>query len=168
MMLQWLLLYVSWVLICLDISVGEIPLCGIAKFLLKNVPHQQHTRVAVTLHLHQKWALWICGLCQINTQRISHYLIFIILIIRKIKRFKQLISLVNYIFMSFAHFSIIGICRLHWFIRSLLCIWDFKSVAWLFLNITWSGGFWPSRLMMAGVTHQRDITLDSHVIFIIK
>ena len=95
-------------------------------------------------------ALWIYSLCQINRQRISHYVIFVALITRDIRRFELFISLVNCMFMSCAHFPLlVGMCRhlLHWFVRPLLYIWDLNSSVWLFLNIIWSGGFWPTHLM---------------------
>lgn len=140
------------------------------KFLSRKVPHQQPTRVAVTLHLHQKWALWIYNsLCQIHRQRILHYLIFITLIIREIKRFKPLVSLLNYLLMSFAHFSIVSVLSSSSLIFETSPVYlGFNSLAWLFLNVIWSGGFWPSHLMMAEVTHERNIQWGSHVTFVIK
>ena len=96
------------------------------------------------------FSVWIYSLCQINRQRISHYVIFVTSIIRDIKRFELFISLVNCMFLSCAHFPLlVGMCchLLHWCVRPLLYIWDLNSLVWLFLNIIWSGGFWPTHLM---------------------
>ena len=96
------------------------------------------------------WSVWIYSLCQINRQRISHCVIFVTSVIRDIKSFELFISLVNCMFLSCAHFPLlVGVCRhlLHWCVRPLLYIWDLNSLVWLFLNIIWSGGFWPTHLM---------------------
>ena len=52
------------------------------------------------------------SLCQINRQRISHYVIFVTLIIKDIKRFELFISLMSCMFMSCAHFPLlVGMCH---------------------------------------------------------
>ena len=95
-------------------------------------------------------SVWIYSLCQINRQRISHCVIFVTSVIGDIKSFELFISLVNCMFLSCAHFPLlVGVCRhlLHWCVRPLLYIWDLNSLVWIFLNIIWSGGFWPTHLM---------------------